>query len=312
MARKMTTELRYYPVDVARVHDTKLRALIRTQDFVAYYVYDVLLSMIYGDKGYYLEWTEDALMEIADCARCDEGKVTGILQEMLRRRLFDLELFSTKSILTSAGIQRRYLQAMKLRMRRRCSPTELMLAEYLLLDEEETGELMASADNFAIHESGMQQDESFPTTESDKGKETKPKERERKAEQRRGEETTAVPDGTPGAPAAPPALQVGSVTLSQMEYEALCGKFGREQTEAKAAKLDAWMQERGKRVANCFTTLRAWLSEDAAKERERQKAAERPVVGKRTGAHNFSQRAYTDEELDEEFAIDLDRLRMGP
>ena len=79
MARKALTELRYYPVDVNRVWDTKVRAVIRTRGFVAYYIYDVLLSMIYGDKGYYMEWTEDALMEVADCARCEEEEVMDIL-----------------------------------------------------------------------------------------------------------------------------------------------------------------------------------------------------------------------------------------
>ena len=354
MARKAVTELRYYPVDVNRVRDTKVRAVIRTRGFVAYYIYDVLLSMIYGDKGYYMEWTEDALMEVADCARCEEDELMDILGEMLRRKLFDMELFSQCNVLTSAGIQRRYLQAMKERVRRRSSEMILIQPEYLLLEEREIRELTASSGNiqeesgflpeekeflpeesgilpkdkgFLPEKSGFLQEErgflpeksgflpeerGFLPEESDKGKETKPKETERKPEQRRAEQTTDAPCGAPGAPAAPHTLRIGDVTLSQMEFEALSSRYGREQVEAKAAHLDAWMKDNGRAVTSCFATLRAWLSSDAVKERQRQRAAAQPAVGKRTGAHNFTQRVYTDEELDALFPTDLDRLREGP
>ena len=97
-----------------------------------------------------------------------------------------------------------------------------------------------------------------------------------------------------------------------MEFEALSSRYGREQVEAKAAHLDAWMKDNGRAVTSCFATLRAWLSSDAVKERQRQKVAAQPAVGKRTGAHNFTQRVYTDEELDALFPTDLDRLREGP
>ena len=347
MARKALTELRYYPVDVNRVWDTKVRAVIRAKGFAAYYIYDLLLSLIYGDKGYYLAWTEDALMEVADCARCEEEEVMDILGEMLRRRLFDLDLFSQYSVLTSAGIQRRYLQAMKERVRRRSNERNLILPEYLLLEEKEIRELTASSGNiqeengflpeekeflpeergFLPEESGflqeergflpeergfLQEERRFLPEESDKGKETKPKETERKPEQRRAEQTTDAPCGAPGAPAAPHTLRIGEVTLSQMEFEALSSRYGREQVEAKAAHLDAWMKDNGRAVTSCFATLRAWLSSDAVKERQRQRAAAQPAVGKRTGAHNFTQRVYTDEELDALFPTDLDRLREGP
>ena len=237
MARKALTELRYYPVDVNRVWDTKVRAVIRAKGFAAYYIYDLLLSLIYGDKGYYLAWTEDALMEVADCARCEEEEVMYILGEMLRRRLFDLDLFSQYSVLTSAGIQRRYLQAMKERVRRRSNERNLILPEYLLLEEKEIRELTASSGNiqeengflpeekeflpeergFLPEESGfLQEERRVLPEESDKGQETKPKEPERKPEQRRAEQTTDAPCGAPGAPAAPHTIRIGDVTLTQM------------------------------------------------------------------------------------------------
>ena len=319
MARKAVTELRYYPVDVNRVRDTKVRAVIRTRGFVAYYIYDVLLSMIYGDKGYYMEWTEDALMEVADCARCEEEEVMDILGEMLRRKLFDMELFSQCNVLTSAGIQRRYLQAMKDRVRKirqRGGEAQLFQPEYLLLEEKELRTLLTMTENVQDESEIVADETQFVLDESDKRK-GKEKEREikpeqRRAEQRRAEQTTDAPCGAPGAPAAPHTIRIGDVALTQMEFEALSSRYGREQVEAKAAHLDAWMKDNGRAVTSCFATLRAWLSSDAVKERQRQKVAAQPAVGKRTGAHNFTQRVYTDEELDALFPTDLDRLREGP
>ena len=314
MARKAVTELRYYPVDVNRVRDTKVRAVIRTRGFVAYYIYDVLLSMIYGDKGYYMEWTEDALMEVADCARCEEEEVMDILGEMLRRKLFDMELFSQCNVLTSAGIQRRYLQAMKDRVckiRQRGGEAQLFQPEYLLLEEKELKTLLTMTENVQDESEIVADETQFVLDESDKRK-GKEKEREIKPEQRRAEQTTDAPCGAPGAPAAPHTIRIGDVTLTQMEFEALSSRYGREQVEAKAAHLDAWMKDNGRAVTSCFATLRAWLSSDAVKERQRQKVAAQPAVGKRTGAHNFTQRVYTDEELDALFPTDLDRLREGP
>ena len=330
MARKALTELRYFPVDVNRVRDTKLRSVARAKGWVAYYIYDVLLSMIYGDKGYYLDWTEDALMEIADCAHCDDKEVTDILQEMFRRNLFSTELFATKAILTSAGIQRRYLQAMKDRVRKirsRGGEMQLFRPEYQVLSDQEIKSILAlngkglEETGIELEETGIVPDETgFVPDDNDKLKETKPKEMERRVEQRRGEETTDVPFGTPNAPSAPPALQMGSITLNQMEYEMLCTKFGKELVEAKAARLDAWIQERVKRVVNCFTTLRAWLSEDAIKEKEREKEKgmekerqsppPKPAVGKRTGAHNFTQRVYVDEDMESIFSDPDELLRL--
>ena len=319
MARKAVMELRYYPVDVNRVRDTKVRAVIRTRGFVAYYIYDVLLSMIYGDKGYYMEWTEDALMEVADCARCEEEEVMDILGEMLRHKLFDMELFSQCNVLTSAGIQRRYLQAMKDRVRKirqRGGEAQLFQPEYLLLEEKELRTLLTMTENVQDESEIVADETQFVLDESDKRK-RKEKEREikpeqRRAEQRRAEQTTDAPCGAPGAPAAPHTIRIGDVALTQMEFEALSSRYGREQVEAKAAHLDAWMKDNGRAVTSCFATLRAWLSSDAVKERQRQKVAAQPAVGKRTGAHNFTQRVYTDEELDALFPTDLDRLREGP
>lgn len=313
MARKALTELRYFPVDIGRVSDSKLRAVVRSKGWIGYFLYDVLLGMIYGDKGYYMEWTEDAMMQIANCALCDDEVVVEVVQEMFRRRLFDVKLFEQYNIFTSAGIQRRYLQAMKDRVRKirqRGGEVQLFRPEWLLLGKDEMKSLNALNEYSRAETAKGEDDTEFVPDDNDKLKETKPKESETKPEQRRAEQRTDAPCGAPEAPAAPHTLRIGAVALNEMEYAALSGKFGREQVEAKAAHLDAWMKDNGKAVSSCFATLRAWLSDDAAKEKERQKAAQQPV-GKRTGAHCFTQRVYDDEELDSLFASDPDRLMEG-
>ena len=110
MARPTKTGLDYYPMDVGFLRDKKVRLL--RSEFGASSVLFVLyvLGKVYEGDGYFLAWDKDELLLAADELRETPAYISEVLQGCLKRSIFDERVFQVFSVLTSAGIQRRYLR----------------------------------------------------------------------------------------------------------------------------------------------------------------------------------------------------------
>ena len=110
MARPTKTGLDYYPMDVGFLRDKKVRLL--RSEFGASSVLFVLyvLGKVYEGDGYFLAWDKDELLLAADELRETPAYISEVLQGCLTRSLFDERVFQMFGVLTSAGIQRRYLR----------------------------------------------------------------------------------------------------------------------------------------------------------------------------------------------------------
>ena len=110
MSRPTKIGLDYYPMDVGFLRDKKMRLL--RSEFGASSVLFVLyvLGKVYEGDGYFLAWDKDELMLAAEELRKPPTYVNEVLQGCLARSLFDGRVFQMFSVLTSAGIQRRYLR----------------------------------------------------------------------------------------------------------------------------------------------------------------------------------------------------------
>ncbi len=110
MARPTKTGLDYYPMDVGFLRDKKVRLL--RSEFGASSVLFVLyvLGKVYEGDGYFLAWDKDELLLAADELRETPAYISEVLQGCLKRSIFDERVFQAFSVLTSAGIQRRYLR----------------------------------------------------------------------------------------------------------------------------------------------------------------------------------------------------------
>ena len=110
MARPTKTGLDYYPMDVGFLRDKKVRLL--RSEFGASSVLFVLyvLGKVYEGDGYFLRWDKDELLLAADELREQPTYISEVLQGCLTRSLFDERVFQMFGVLTSAGIQRRYLR----------------------------------------------------------------------------------------------------------------------------------------------------------------------------------------------------------
>lgn len=77
-----------------------------------------LYQKIYGEFGYYCEWNDEValLFSRKACGLKEGGNVVSeVINAAIKRGIFDADMFHEYGILTSAGIQKRYFEAVKRR-----------------------------------------------------------------------------------------------------------------------------------------------------------------------------------------------------
>jgi hypothetical protein len=101
-----------------------------------------LLCEIYRDKGYYIVADKDLIADIADTCLLDDDRTSNIFRDCIELGLFDRQLYEHRELLTSRGIQARYLDIMAV-LRRKAG----IDAEYSLISSEEIGDNSATIDD---------------------------------------------------------------------------------------------------------------------------------------------------------------------
>lgn len=122
--------LRYFTLDCHM--DDSVKLLESEFGLKGFAVLIKLFQKIYGDEGYYCEWNQDVeLLFAAQLSTANEAVsgnfVSEVIKGCIRRGIFSKEMYAKHRILTSAGIQKRYLEA----ARRRTSTK--LIGEYLLV-----------------------------------------------------------------------------------------------------------------------------------------------------------------------------------
>ena len=111
----MKSGLEYFPLDVCL--DEKFELIEAEFGLTGFAVVVKLLQRIYGQQGYYCEWTKEvALLFGRQCGFAPgNNAVSEIVSAAVRRGIFDKKLYERYRILTSRGIQMRYLEAVSRR-----------------------------------------------------------------------------------------------------------------------------------------------------------------------------------------------------
>lgn len=133
MARPLKQGLDYFPIDVHFFNDRKIKLLKTKHGAKGVYLLSYLYCEIYRDDGYYMEWDEETSILIACDVGCNITSefVETFINDCCKYKIFDKELFERLNIITSRGIQRRYLWATEKRKSIKINPN------YLLIDETE-------------------------------------------------------------------------------------------------------------------------------------------------------------------------------
>lgn len=128
MARPTKAGLDYFELDCQL--EEKVRLIQAEFGLKGFAVVVKLYQKIYGGFGYYCEWSEDSLllfMSENGLPGDNKNLIQEIVSACIRRNIFSEKLFKEFGILTSEGVQKRYLNATVRRER-----VELK-KEYLLL-----------------------------------------------------------------------------------------------------------------------------------------------------------------------------------
>lgn len=128
MARPQKRGLDYFPLDVDMDDDTAVAYIEAKHGITGFGIIVKLLMRVYRE-GYYLTWNERERYVFARQAGVDAEVTEAVVDDCLEEGIFDAVMFAKHGILTSAGIQRRYVQGTQRRSR-----VELERS-YLLLDD---------------------------------------------------------------------------------------------------------------------------------------------------------------------------------
>lgn len=108
MARPLKTGLDYFPMDIDFYEDEKIELLWAKYGLIGEAIATRLLAKIYRN-GYFIEWNEDKSL-LFKKKMGGEIDIDGIINELLERDFFDKGLYQKYGILTSRGIQKRYIR----------------------------------------------------------------------------------------------------------------------------------------------------------------------------------------------------------
>ena len=110
----MASGISYFPLDVHL--DDKFKLIEAEFGLTGFAVVVKLLQKIYGGQGYYCEWTEDVALLFSRSVGLGGNVVSEIVSASIRRGIFDKGIYDKYRVLTSAGIQKRYFEAVSRRV----------------------------------------------------------------------------------------------------------------------------------------------------------------------------------------------------
>ena len=227
MARPNRQGCDYFPLDVHL--DDKFKFIEIKYGLEGFALLIKLLQKIYS-YGYWYKWTDDEALLFADETRSTYENVNNVVNEALKRGIFDDKLYQSHNILTSTGIQKRYKEIV-----RRRKDVEV-IEDYLLIDG-----------NFGVNDvnnpspSKQHDGKSTQSKEKEKVKESKPKKKK----------------------------HLDNVLLTDEEYNRLIEEYGEPAINSKIEDLDTYISNQGKnKYKDHNKTLRNWLKRDGVKPLE--------------------------------------------
>ena len=133
MARPQKVGVEYFPLDVDIDQDDKVAMVEALHGLKGFAIVVKLLMKIYKE-GYYCEWTEREQILFARRVNVDINEVNVIINDSVKWGLFDEDMFNEHQILTSKGIQARYLEIVKRRKEVEVINGFLLVSENLLIN----------------------------------------------------------------------------------------------------------------------------------------------------------------------------------
>lgn len=224
----------YFPVDVGFFSDVKIRKISRACGSQSTSILICLLCNIYKDEGYYILWDEDLPFVIADTVGVSEGAVKEVLLKALQVGFFDNTLYEKYKILTSSGIQKRFLLATYQRKETTITP------EYLI-------DCTINSINHANNSINHVNNEQSKVKVKRKKKESKPKETSTSVEAKKAEQAKKLA-----------AAKAATLKRRNSFYQSLVPYVERYGKEMIRAFFDYWSELNKSETRMKFETNQTW------------------------------------------------------
>lgn len=114
MARPQKEGIDYFPLDVNMDFDDKFQLLEAKYGIIGFGIIVKLFMKIYSN-GYYYKWGEKESLLHSKRVNVNINEVNVIINDAIKWGIFDEGLYQKYQILTSTGIQKRFLEAVKRR-----------------------------------------------------------------------------------------------------------------------------------------------------------------------------------------------------
>jgi hypothetical protein len=214
--------LEYFPLDVNIDTDDKIELIEAKHGITGFAVIIRLFMRIYR-SGYYYQWGEKEQLLFSKRLNVDINTLNVIIEDAMAWEIFSRTMYNKWQILTSKGIQKRYLEATKRRQK-----VELF-AEYLLLNKT----CLNAHNNILIV--NIKPDNANISTQS-KVKESKVKESKK--------------------------IYAPAVSMKEEEYQKLIERFGEDETKDRIERLSLYKKSTGKKYKCDYSTILAWARKD--------------------------------------------------
>ena len=110
MARPNAKGVEYFPLDVGFLSDLKIRKIMLSHGPASIAVLIYIFAAIYKDEGYFMSIKDDEISLIALDTNLDADYVKQVINRACEVELFSFRIYDNFRILTSEGIQNRYLK----------------------------------------------------------------------------------------------------------------------------------------------------------------------------------------------------------
>ena len=110
MARPKAKGVEYFPLDVGFLSDLKIRKIMLSHGPASIAVLIYIFAAIYKDEGYFMSIKDDEISLIALDTNLDADYVKEVINRACEVELFSFKIYDNFRILTSEGIQNRYLK----------------------------------------------------------------------------------------------------------------------------------------------------------------------------------------------------------
>ena len=125
MSRPQKQGLEYFPLDVSMDDNVEL---IEAEHGVAGFAILIKMYQKIYSEGYYYPWSEKEQLLFSNKINVDRNTVVAVIDSCIKWGLFDQEMYKKHKILTSKGIQERYVGAVYRRK------NVEMIGKYLIID----------------------------------------------------------------------------------------------------------------------------------------------------------------------------------